>query len=183
MSEYRLSKTNNKLPKVNEVNEVAKISSDTKLISTSKNYLVQVANTSKEICIKTIKALVKVTNKVLTTIGNKLANIDWSKLLLGLLKDLLIDSKEYSTVYRTETRTYRVRTRQVRADKPQEIKNINTSKIEEIETHKQKQIEATKQKSIKSKKNIKQIQKKQDNTFKITKEEPLMIEQNKENEN
>lgn len=77
VSEYKLSKSNNsnELTNVDDRHEVAKVSDDTKLVPLKKNYLVEVGKGGIEVFAKAGKALVEVTGRTLTVIGNKLAKL------------------------------------------------------------------------------------------------------------
>ena len=185
MSEYRLSKVNNNdLEPVKDKREVAKVSKNTKLVPKTKNYLVQITDNTKVVCIKAGKGLVKVADKILTIIRNKLTEVDWKKLILALLKDLLITTQETQTTtyytYKTRTtsrpeqRTAEYTTGYVEGNNIQE--QIQTSRTET------KSIQGKNQKSLEGKKDIRKIQKKDVKSIPKSKQQPLMIEKQKRRE-
>lgn len=190
MGEYRLSKVNNNdLEPVKDKQEVAKVLENTKLIPKTKNQLARVVDNAKVVCMNTGKGLVKATSKVLTVIGNKLAKIDWKKLLLTLLKELLTVTQEtqtttyYTYKIRTTSRPERHTTKQVREDINQG--QIQTPKTEERigRRTEAKSIKGKNQKSLEGKNDIRQIQNKELKSILKSKQQPeqqyLRIEKQK----
>lgn len=180
MAEYKLSKSNNnKLQKTNKKQEVVKATKQkTDVTPTEKNYLVEIVNTSGEICVKSAKGLVKTTGHALTVVGNKLSQVDWGKVILKILTWLFAttpeeDLKTYSYT-QSETYTYD-NIDYSKQERPRKISN-SRPKIESIEAPKTKQIEGSKSKVIENKKNTKQIPKKKVKKISNSKQQPLMIE-------
>ena len=181
MTEYRLSKSNkNKLQKTDKKQEIIKAKKQkTDVAPIGKNYLVEIVNTSTEICVKSAKGLIKTTGHALTVVGNKLSQVDWSKVVLKIITWLFAttpkeDLKTYSyTQYETYTYDNKDYSKQ---ERPHEVKNLRP-KTESIKTCKTKQIEGSKSKVIENKTNTKQIPKKK-KVKKISNPEqrPLMIE-------
>ena len=179
-----------KLPKANKNNNVQKYDKKEVVVKKSqekkniipkvKKYLVQVRNTGKNLCISSTKELVKLSGNALKIIGNKLANINWGKLLLNLLKELFATTEEPQTNYYTKTNRDKVYTKIVKRPNPSihKTEQIETSKIEKIESKKQtiKQINASKKKCIENKeRNTKKIVKKENKNI-LRQQNHLMLE-------
>lgn len=181
MTEYRLSKSNkNKLQKTDKKQEIVKAKKQkTDVAQIGKNYLFEIVNTSTEICVKSAKGLIKTTGHALTVVGNKLSQVDWSKVVLKIITWLFAttsneDLKTYSyPQYETYTYDNKDYSKQKRLHK---VKN-SRSKTESLKAFKTKQIEGSKSKVIENKTNTTQIPKKK-KIKKISnpKQQPLMIE-------
>lgn len=187
MGEYRLSKANNhsKLAKVDKKNELTKVSNDTKLIPKTKNYLVKITDEAKVICINTGKSLVKVADKALTVIKNKLAEFDLEKFVLNILKELFFTTEIIQPTQTKRTKvyyTYTTRTNTVAKEYKNEYVNQNNNRQEQIQASKPetKNIEGKSQKSIRSSKETKKIPKKQVKSIPKPNQQPLMIEKQKQ---
>lgn len=180
MTEYRLSKSNNnKLQKADKKQKVAKATGQKKDVAPIvKNYLVEIVNTSTEICVRSAKGLVKTTGHALTVVGNKLAKVDWGKVVLKILTWLFAPTpeEELKTYSYTQYETYTYDNKDYsKQERPHKVSNSRPKK-ESIETHKTKQIEGTKKKVIENKKNTKQIPKQKVKKISKPKQQPLMIE-------
>lgn len=180
MTEYRLSKSNkNKLQKIDKKQDIVKAKKQkTNVAPIGKNYLVKIVNTSTKICVKSAKGLIKKTGQALTVVGNKLSQVDWSKVVLKIITWLFAttpkeDLKTYSyTQYETCTYDNKDYSKQ---EKSQNVK-ISRPKTESIKTCKTKQIEGSKSKVIENKTNTKQIPEKKVKKISNPEQQPLMIE-------
>ena len=185
MSEYRLVKNNgNELSNVDNKKEVVKVSEDTKLVP-EKNPIVKVANGSIQIVKQAGKWLIKVTGHALTVVGNKLAQIDWGKVILTIIKAIFVkEENTYPTYHTTEHKVYRsssMRQTYTSSESSNQAQ-IQNNKTESIETKKTKQISGKELKGIKNSKNPKQLEKKQNRNILKPQQNHLMIEKQKNNE-
>ena len=180
MSEYRLAKNNkNELTNTDKSNKPAKVSKDTKLAS-KKNYLVKTANGAIAHCVNTGKGLVKLTNRALTIIGNKLKEVDWEKVILTILKNLFFTTQAANKVYYREIKTYNTKEQYQTQENPYQ-EQIQGTKTDSIEVNKIKGISNKEQKSIKNNSNIKSIENTQNRSILKPQQNYLMIEkQNKQ---
>ncbi len=185
MNEYNLSKSKkNELTNVNESNKPVQVSKGTKIIP-KKNYLVQVTNGTIALCIETGKGLIKITNKALTIIGNKIKEVDWGKVTLFLLKNFFFTTQKTNNVYYRQIKTYTVREEPIiqensyRENPYQE--QIQGTKTESLKVNKTKEIANKEQKQIKNNRSNKSIENKQNKNIIKPQENYLMIEkQNKQ---
>ncbi len=180
MTEYRLSKSNNnKLQKAGKKQEVVKAKKQkTDVTPTRKNYLVEIINTSTEICVRSAKGLIKTTGHALTVVGNKLSQVDWGKVILKILTWLFATTPEedLKTYSYTQHETYTYDNKDYsKQERPHKINNSNP-KTEKIESGKTKHIEGKKNKVIENKKNTNQIPKKKVKKISNPKQQPLMLE-------
>lgn len=175
MTKYRLSKSNNnKLQKTEKKQEVVKATKQKREVAPIvKNYLVEIVNTSTEICVRSAKGLVKTTGHALSVVGNKLSQVDWSKVILKILTWLFATTPEVEL----KAQSYSQSVNYTYDYEPERHHKINNSKPKtgSIETHKTKQIEGKKNKVIEDKKKTKQIPKKKVKKISNPKQ-PLMIE-------
>ena len=181
MSEYRLAKNNkNELTNTDKSNKPAKVSKDTKLIPNQKNYLVKTANGTIALCVKTGKGLIELTNRALATIGRKLKEVDWEKVLLTILKNLFFTTQETNKVYYREIKTYTAKEHYPTQENPYQ-EQIQGTKTDSIGANKTKGITSKEQKRIKNNSNTKSIENKQNRNILNPQQNYLMIEkQNKQ---
>ncbi len=178
MTGHELTNTNcnNKLQKTEGKKEVAKRG---KLIppAVKKNSLIKLADTGKEVCIKATKGLIKVTGGVLVKVGNKLKEIDWGKLFLTFLVELVKANATKGT--NTQSYYYEYTYTEPQTKRTVKQRQVRTSKQDYIEEKNNKHIGVKKTQSIKTNKNTKQIAKKKN--AEISKKNPLMIEKKDKN--
>ena len=177
MTEYRLSKSNNnKLQKTEKKQEVVKATKQKgKVVPIVKNYLAEIVNTSTEICVRSAKGLAKTTGHALSVVGNKLSQVDWSKVILKILTWLFATTPEEELKAQSYSQPVNY-TYDYEPERPHKTNN-SRPKTESVKTDRTKQIEGSKSKVIEDKKNTKQIPKKKKvKKISKSKQQPLMIE-------
>ena len=176
MTKYRLSKSNNnKLQKTEKKQEVVKATKQKREVAPIvKNYLVEIVNTSTEICVRSAKGLVKTTGHALSVVGNKLSQVDWSKVILKILTWLFATTPEEELKAQSYSQPVNY-TYDYEPESPHKTDN-SRPKTESIKTDRTKQIEGSKSKVIENKKNTKQVPTQKVKKISKPKQQPLMIE-------